>query len=152
MAQHYHHVPRDDGIAFPRRRLILGAESRKTNEIEKREETVQAKTIKVTWTKKNGVQVSDKKAQLNWDTPDKPDSVEWVFKGTLPDGVEMRIMWDVRAPFDKVARVPGTSAILGTWNTMEQGIFEYSVVMVELATGQILAGIDPMIINDPPPF
>jgi hypothetical protein len=92
-------------------------------------------------------------AQLYYDDPGKPDSVRWAV-GRMPTGAtRLVVKWDVASPFIhlgvEVPQAPGESLVLlGTGNVRETGVFHYSVMAVN-EEGQILAGVDPRIRNDP---
>jgi hypothetical protein len=109
--------------------------------------------VKVSWDRKtNIVGVSDEEAVVYFDTPGEPDSIVWAFDGKLPEGIMMKVAWDVAAPFFKVSRDMQSNGILGTWNNEEPGTYDYSVVFVDTKTRQVVAGFDPKVRNEPPPI
>jgi hypothetical protein len=91
--------------------------------------------------------------QLYFDDPKRPDSVRWAV-GPLPKGAtRLVIKWDVASPFIHLGvELPQSReealVLLGTGNVRETGVFHYSVMAVD-EKGQILAGVDPRIRNDP---
>ncbi len=92
--------------------------------------------------------------QLYFDDPKHPNSVRWAV-GKMPKGAtRLVVKWDVASPFIHLGvEVPKESeslVLLGTGNVREPGVFHYSVMAVN-EEGQILAGVDPKIINDPTP-
>jgi hypothetical protein len=109
-------------------------------------------TVKVTWNQKSNEVKCRDEVVVYFDTPGKADSVVWVFDGEMPADHTMKIAWDVMSPFFKVSRDLTTGGILGTWNNEEAGVYDYSVLIVNTRTRQVVAGFDPKIRNEPPPI
>ena len=101
---------------------------------------------------KNVKPVAD--AHLKFNQPDEPDSVRWEIKKFPAGAKSVLIKWDVDSPFlhlgTEVAVPPVKAVIIGTGNTREEGWFKYSVIFLN-ARGEIVAGLDPKIFNDPEP-
>lgn len=93
------------------------------------------------------IDVDPIKAHIYWEDSELPDTVNWIVKG-CPKGLKVKIAWDLMAPFLLVEEIDRGSRVIGRVNTQENGVYEYSVLFVD-DKGQITAGCDPEIINEP---
>lgn len=104
----------------------------------------------VKWDQKTNEVTCDEEVVIYFDDPKEPDSILWVPEDELPPGRAIKIAWDVMSPFFKVSRDLSSGGILGTWNNGEPGVYDYSVLIVDTATRQVVAGFDPKVRNEPP--
>lgn len=81
-----------------------------------------------------------------------PDSVRWTVE-TFPQGADrVELRWEVEAPFRDFGMKlhQGKVVLLGTGNRGKEGSYKYTILFLDDA-GNVLAGLDPMILNDPLP-
>ncbi len=110
------------------------------------------KKITVTWNGKT-VEVDEKEAKLYYDHEKGPHEVTWELVKTSISAQEYRlkIAWEYDAPFSLVANPKGEKGkVDGTGNTRRRGNYGYSVLLVD-ENDQVVAGVDPRILNDPFP-
>ena len=104
--------------------------------------------VSVVWSE-DGVTVDPVEVKLCYDS--EPSSVRWKISGPRPAATKPRIMWEDGSPFDQVGLSSATDGeIHGTQNRRRQGTYKYAVLFVD-KDGQVKAGVDPSIINDPLP-
>ena len=109
--------------------------------------------VAVSGLKARAISVEPSTAWVFFNNPNKPDSVRWVFNG-LPEGaVSVVIKWDVESPFQNFGAEchgDGRLVLIGTGNTGIEGLYRYSILFLD-EKGQVVAGVDPEVGNDPEP-
>jgi hypothetical protein len=85
---------------------------------------------------------------LYYDHPGGPHSVRWRVASRPEGTARIKVLWEREVPFGHVRRRRGE--VHGTANRGRRGSFRYAVLFVD-ARGQVLAGVDPVIRNEPRP-
>jgi hypothetical protein len=110
-------------------------------------------TVEVHSKEIRGISVETDPVTINWLDPSLSDSVRWVFDG-LPEGAtSVVIKWDVESPFQNFGAEchgDGSIVLIGTGNKGIGGTFRYSILFLD-AKEQVVAGIDPTVVSQPPP-
>jgi hypothetical protein len=84
--------------------------------------------------------------------PGAPNAVRWVVGEAPPKASQMLILWENGCPFSLfgIGRSEGFGSLIGTGLARETGVFKYSIVFVN-DSGDIICGIDPVIVDQPRP-
>jgi len=104
------------------------------------------KDVTVTWDE-TGVHVDPPVTHLFYTSG--PDSVRWKIKGKRPPATRIKITWEKESPLGKISTAR-EDEVLGTDNRHVRGSYTYAVLLVD-QQGQVVAGVDPLIINEPGP-
>jgi len=81
-----------------------------------------------------------------------PNAVRWAVGEAPPKATRMLIAWESGCPFSRFGSERSTSfaTLLGTGLARESGVFKYSIIFTDDG-GDIVGGIDPLIIDEPRP-
>jgi hypothetical protein len=106
--------------------------------------------------KDNKVTVKPDPAHLYYDDPAGPDCLRWKI-GPFPKGAtRVEIKWETESPLRNMGAEDGNASekvgavIVATGNEHIGGMFKYTVLFMD-KDDNIIAGKDPMIINDDHP-
>lgn len=81
----------------------------------------------------------------------EPDSVRWRF-GSVPEGASrVEIRWDGGSPFGSMGLELDDErpVLVGTGNFGVDGVYKYTILFFD--GDQVIAGLDPKIVNGPEP-
>ncbi|MCD4750354.1 MAG: hypothetical protein K8R59_13365 [Thermoanaerobaculales bacterium] len=79
---------------------------------------------------------------------DSTAKVQWEISGRS-SGHTVRIMWAIDGPFPEIEKI-NEDKFVARGNTRVPGVYKYAVLFVD-ENGQVKAGVDPDIINEPIP-
>ncbi|MCP4897241.1 MAG: hypothetical protein GY906_09755 [bacterium] len=110
-------------------------------------------TVKVNSKELRAISVDKDPVTVNWLYPAFNDSVRWVFDG-LPTGASsVVIKWDNESPFKNYGAEcggDGSIVLIGTGIKSLGGAYRYSILFLD-SEGQVVAGVDPTVVSEPPP-
>ncbi len=100
---------------------------------------------------RSSIEVTPDPVTVYWLDATKEDSIRWEFNTPLPGGAKsVVIKWDVESPFQNFGAEcdNGRLVLIATGNTGIGGLFRYSILFLD-EKGQVVAGVDPGVHNDP---
>ncbi len=101
-------------------------------------------TVTVTYGK-DGIKVEPMEVRLAWEKGN--DTVNWIVEN-CPKELNVKIAWNLMSPFWLVEEIDKGKRVIGRVNSQDEGEYGYSVLFID-GEGQVVAGIDPVIINHP---